>query len=977
MFKKILSISILSFICFIAIAQNKYEWKEASANGYTYKYVANDPMQARYYTLKNGLTVILSVNKDEPRLQTLIATKAGSKNDPADHTGLAHYLEHMLFKGTDKYGSKDWDKEKPQLEIIEKLYEKYNSTKDEAGRKTIYHIIDSVSGYASTYAIANEYDKMMSNIGAKGTNAFTSFEQTVYVNDIPSNQIDKWLTIESERFRNPILRLFHTELEAVYEEKNIGMDDDDTKVFETLFAELFKKHNYGLQTTIGTINHLKNPSLVAIKEYYNKNYVPNNMAIIIAGDINPDEIIAKIDSKFSYMQSKPVVPYTFSPEEAITKPRETTVYGPDAEYIQMAYRFPGAATKDAQLLDLMSSILSNGSAGLMDNNLVLKQKVLGCSAGSWALKDYSVLFIEGKAKEGQSLDEVKKLLLEEINNLKTGKFDESMIKAVVANYRKQLIETNESNAGRAYTLLNSFTANTNWADVLATTDYMNTLTKKDIMEFANKYMNDNYVCIYKKIGENKNVQKVEKPPITPIEVNREDQSSFLKSVISMNVTDIQPVFINFEEDIKRGTVKNIPLLTVPNKNNELFELYYVFDMGKNNDKKIPLAVNMLQYLGTDKMSAEQISTKFYNMACNFDVNASDEQIYVSLSGLQENMIPALDLFENLLKYAKPDEEVLKGMIADIIKERQNNKLDKNKITYEAMLNYATYGLKNPYNDVLNNDALNALKASELTDIIHNLSNYKHRILYYGPKSVEEIQSLLIEKHAVGATLKEVPPATVYPHIDVTANNVNFVHFPEMKQAQILWTRNAGAFEPVMVPLINMFNEYFGNGMSAIVFQTIRESKALAYSTFSSYRIPKKASDPFAILSFVGTQSDKFNDAVHAMDELHTTLPLSDKLFETAKLSLKNSISTSRTTKSAILFAYLKAEKLGIDYDIRSKTFSNIDNFTLGDLKEFHANNYSNKAFTYSILGDKNKINPNDLIKIGQVRSLTLEELFGY
>jgi predicted Zn-dependent peptidase len=236
-------IFILCFVFAISITANaqKYKWQQATEAGYSYKYVSNDPMNIRYYTLKNGLTVILSVNKEKPRLQTLIATKAGSKSDPADHTGLAHYLEHMLFKGTDKYGSLDWAKESEYLNQIDDLYEYYNSVKNNNARKATYKVIDSVSGLAAKYAIANEYDKMMTMIGAQGTNAFTSFEQTVYVNDIPNNQIDKWLTIESERFRNPVFRIFHTELEAVYEEKNRGLDNDGEKVFEALFAELFKK----------------------------------------------------------------------------------------------------------------------------------------------------------------------------------------------------------------------------------------------------------------------------------------------------------------------------------------------------------------------------------------------------------------------------------------------------------------------------------------------------------------------------------------------------------------------------------------------------------------------------------------------------------------------------------------------------------------------------------------------------------------
>src|SRR5690606_17991543 len=239
---------------------SKYQWKEATENGYTYRYVSNDPSNARFYTLKNGLTVILSPDSKKPRIQTYIAVKAGSKTDPENHTGLAHYLEHMLFKGTDVFGSLDWEKEKPLLDQIDSLYAQYNRTTDEKKRKEIYKQIDKVSGEAAKYAIPNEYDKLMSAMGAEGTNAFTSFEQTVYVEDIPNNAIDKFLMVQADRFRNPILRLFHTELEAVYEEKNRGLDDDRRKTFEAMFAALFPNNNYGKQTTIGTVEHLKNPS---------------------------------------------------------------------------------------------------------------------------------------------------------------------------------------------------------------------------------------------------------------------------------------------------------------------------------------------------------------------------------------------------------------------------------------------------------------------------------------------------------------------------------------------------------------------------------------------------------------------------------------------------------------------------------------------------------------------------------------------
>ncbi|MEO5983882.1 MAG: pitrilysin family protein, partial [Ferruginibacter sp.] len=344
----------------------KYEWKEATSGGYTYKYVTNDPAKARFYILKNGLSVILSPTPKDPRIQSYIAVKAGGKTDPSSHTGLAHYLEHMVFKGTDKYGSLDWVKEKPELDKIEKLYEKYNQTTDIAERKMIYHQIDSVSGVASKYSIANEYDKMMSAMGAQGTNAFTSFEQTVYTDDVPSAALDKYLAVQAERFRNPQMRIFHTELEAVYEEKNRGLDNDGRKVNERLFAELFKNHNYGKQTVIGTIEHLKNPSLVEIRKYYETYYVPNNMAVIMSGDFNPDEVIKKIDKAFAYMKSKPVTKYTFLPEAPITQPIFSEVVGPDAENVVIGFRLPGNKSKDVLLAQLAGQVLTNGKAGLMD-----------------------------------------------------------------------------------------------------------------------------------------------------------------------------------------------------------------------------------------------------------------------------------------------------------------------------------------------------------------------------------------------------------------------------------------------------------------------------------------------------------------------------------------------------------------------------------------------------------------------------------
>ncbi|MEX2379910.1 MAG: pitrilysin family protein, partial [Vicingaceae bacterium] len=409
-----------------------------------YETVANDPTDTRIYTLENGLKVYLSVNKEKPRINTAIAVRAGSKNDPATATGLAHYLEHMLFKGTDKYGTMDFEKEAPLLDQVDSLYEIYRNTKEKAEREALYAQIDSISQLASKYAIANEYDKMVSELGAEGTNAYTSFEQTVYVNDIPSNQIGRWLQIEAERFRNPQFRLFHTELETVYEEKNRTLDSDFRKAWYATFDALFPNHQYGQQTTIGTIEHLKNPSLQEIKKYYNTYYVPNNMAICMAGDFNPDSVIAEIRENFGGMEPKEVPEFEVIQEDPITDVIEREVYGPDAEFMYMAYRFDGEGSKDADLVTIADMILSNQSAGLIDLNLNQKQKVLSASSFSYVLDDYSTHIFNGKAKENQTLEEVRDLLLAQIDSLKAGAFPDWLMEAIINDMKLSEIKRLEN-----------------------------------------------------------------------------------------------------------------------------------------------------------------------------------------------------------------------------------------------------------------------------------------------------------------------------------------------------------------------------------------------------------------------------------------------------------------------------------------------------------------------------------------------------
>lgn len=967
----------ISFLFVIsAFAQTgKFEWKEATSGGYTYKYVTNDPAKARFYTLKNGLTVILSPTNKDPRIQCYVATKAGSKTDPATNTGLAHYLEHMLFKGTDKFGSLDWAKEKPELDKIDALYEEYNKTTDTEKRKAIYHRIDSVSGVASKYAIANEYDKMMSSMGAQGTNAFTSFEQTVYTDDVPANAIDKYLAVQGERFRNPILRIFHTELEAVYEEKNRGLDSDGRRVFEKLFAELFKNHNYGLQTTIGTIEHLKNPSLVEIRKYFNKYYVPNNMGVIMSGDFNPDVMIRKVDATFSYMQNKPFEKYTFQPEQPITAPIIAEVVGPDAETVTIGFRLPGNKSKDVLLADLVGQILTNGKAGLMDLNLVKKQKLLGASASAFTLIDYGILYMQGRPTLGQSLEDVKALMLGEIENLKKGNFDDDLITSIINNQKKNKIQATESYGSRAGDLMNAFTSELDWQEQVAYTDMLSRLTKKDIVAFANKYFGDNYVAILKRKGEDKNIIKVEKPPITPVETNRDAQSAFVKQVNNMPATPVKPVWLDYNKDMQKAKIGPAEVLYVQNKDNSLFRLRYRYDIGTWNDKKLSLAAQYLQFLSTDKMSAEEITKAFYKIACSFSVNAGTEFTTVTIEGLQENFDKAVRLFEDVLKNCKADETALGALKSRLKKSRTDAKANKGAIM-NGLVNYARFGEKNPFNYTLSDEELNNITSAELVDLLHSLNNNAHQVIYYGPKPLPELIVGLKNIHNVPAVFKSSGEKMKFNNAVQTKNLVLFADY-NMVQSEIRWVRNTSAYSADKEPVIDIFNNYFGGGMGALVFQTIRESKALAYSTFAFYAKPDKKEDPFYTLAYVGCQADKFNESIVAMNELLNDLPDVAENIKFAREGIKKDIETERITQDGIIFNYLAAQRKGLNEDIRKKTYTAVDKIGYNELKQFHSEYIANKPYTYCIVASEKKLSGDDMKKYGEMKKLSLEEIFGY
>ena len=950
----------------------------SSCSKYKYETVKGDPMQTRIYTLPNGLKVYMSVNKETPRIQTYIAVRVGGKNDPAETTGLAHYFEHLMFKGTPNFGTSDYAAEKPMLDEIEQLFETYRQTEDEAERATIYHRIDSISYEASKISIPNEYDKLMAAIGANGTNAYTSQDMTVYVEDIPSNEVENWAKIEADRFRNPVIRGFHTELETIYEEKNMSLTRDSRKVWEALDAALFPHHPYGTQTVLGTQEHLKNPSITNVRNYHKTYYVPNNMAICLSGDLNPDEVIATIDKYFGDMVPNENLPkLEFQPEEPITEPVVREVYGLEAANVMIGWRLPGNSTDPNDVARIASDILHNGQAGLIDLDLNQQQKVLGAYGGFSGQPDYSTFLAGGIPKAGQSLEEVRDLLLTEVAKLRAGDFDEKLIQASINNFKLALMRDYEDNDSRADMYVQSFINGTDWADEVAQLDRMAKITKQDVIDWANKYLGEkSYVIVYKREGEDKNVQKIAAPKITPIVTNRDKQSAFLTEIQQSKVTPIEPVFVDYQKDMAQFDVREgIHVLYKKNELNDLFTLNYIFDTGTENNPALSLAFDYMSYLGTEAMSAEQIASEMYDIACSFSMYAGSNQSVIRISGLSENMPKAMKIVEGLISGAVADETILENLKQDMIKERTDAKLNQAS-NFGALQRYLYYGEEYIKRTTLTNDALKALGSEQLIAAVQELMGKQHEALYYGPKSEEEVKQLIAENHKVADEL--APLEKNYPKKQLTDQSSVILAQYDANQLYYLQFSNRGEqFDVKNDPAIALYNEYFGGSMNSICFQEMREARGLAYTAQAWIGEPSFADDNYSYIAFIATQNDKMQTAIEAFDEIINQMPESEAAFQIAKEAIISRLRTARTTGTGVLNSYIQLRRLGLSEDRDRQIFEQVQTMTLEDVKATQQQWVKDRSYTYGILGDIKNLDLNYLKTLGPIRTVSQEEIFGY
>lgn len=969
MMKKRISIltCLLALIAAVAIATPR-----------SYQTVAGDLMHTRIYTLDNGLKVYLSVNKEQPRIQTFVAVKTGSKNDPAETTGLAHYLEHLMFKGTQQFGTTDPIAEAPFLDEIERKYEEYRTISDPTLRKVKYHEIDSVSQLAAKYFIPNEYDKLMAAIGSEGSNAYTSNDVTCYTEDIPSNELENWAKIQADRFQNMVIRGFHTELEAVYEEYNIGLSSDQRKLFTALCAKLFPTHPYGTQTTIGTQEHLKNPSIVNIKNYFNHWYVPNNIAICMSGDLEPEETIEIINRYFgSWKPRTDVHQPVFPALQPITSPQDTTVVGQEAETLWLGWRFKEAAALQNDTLSLIDELLNNGKAGLLDIDVNQNMKMLEAFSSAESLAEHSFFVLGGTPKEGQTLEQVKAILLEELDKLKRGDFADELLPAIVNNMKLDYYRSIEKNESRASKYVDAFINDVPWEQEVGQIDRIAGITKQQVVDFVNKNFLDNYVAIYKRQGVDTTQKKIDKPAITPIPTNRDQMSQFVKDIQNAEVIPIQPKFLNFNTDLIKGTTsKGLPMLYVQNKENGLFNLTFRYNFGSEADNRYSLAAQYLEYLGTEKLSAAQIKQQFYNLACNYQIGVGNESINVSLSGLNENMPKALALLEDLLKNVKTDNEAYNQYIDLLVKSRNDNKTNQ-RANFSALRSYGIMGAYNSQRNIMGEKQLRELNPQVLVDLLKNLACHEHTLLYYGPSSMDELSLTISKLHNISKKPQTAPTNKEYQEQMATQNEVWIAPYDAKNIYMVMYHNENRSWNEDETAIKALFNEYYGGGMNGVVFQELREARGLAYSAAAYYKETTLKGHPEYYYTYIITQNDKMNDCVSEFHHILNEMPATESAFRIAKDALTKRLASTRVTKFNIITSYLAAQRMGIDYDINEKIYQKLPSIELKDIVDFEKNNMANKSYRYLILGDEKNLDMEALEKIGPIKRLSTEEIFGY
>ena len=935
-------------------------------------------LEVKEHKLKNGLTVWLNEDHSQPKVFGAVVVKAGAKDCP--DTGIAHYFEHMMFKGTDKIGTVDYDAEKTLLDSIALKYDELAATEDEAARSQIQKEINELSIRSSDYVIPNEFNRLISKYGGSGLNAATSYDATIYFNTFSPQYMSQWAEINSERLLNPVFRLFQSELETVYEEKNMYGDFIGGPVMDRLLARYFAPHPYAYPI-IGSTKNLKNPRLTEMRKFFEEYYVASNMGLILSGDFDTEAVLPILEKTFSRIRPGEAPKHDIVPLPPFKGKEKMKIKFPVplVKAMGMGFRGVPANHEDQVALAVAVNMLNNANGTGFLDKLMVDRKIMASMAMNESMNEAGILAVAVIPKlMFQTYGGAEKLVWKEINRVKEGDFSDEIFNSLKQEQRRQYASNLENIDSRARIMMSLYSQGKSWEDYLQEVSGIDALTKEDVVRVARKYFSENYLCVTKTTGKypKDNLTKPDFSPIVP--KNSEASSEYAKQLEQLPVQEVKPRFIDFQKDVE--TVSLTPLATLyatANPVTDIFTLNLVYQVGTLEQPKLMHLANYLQFLGTDSLSFHEFRTRLQVLGSTISFDATDKQFFMRITGFDKHFKETVQLAGDFIRHVKADDKQIRQVINDA-KVTEKAFFESSDNIANALLEKVKYGEQSRFLTKLSLSEVKKLKGKELLDAFVQVRQTECDLLYCGTLPVAQVR----EEIEASLPLKEITVAVNAPyHRDAKKYDKPTVYFMDMPTASQsivygyakgevtddAWSRHAA----------RLFSVYFGGDMSSLMFQEIREFRSLAYRVSGRYILPPHKLEGKAgeFVTMLSTQSDKTLDALGIMNSLIHEMPEKEERISTVKQSIVNQVNNDFPSFREVPEKVAGFRRNGFDNDPSEALLSGISDMDMKDIIRFYRHNVRLKPVVYVIVGNSRRIDMKQLETYGNVIRLRKKDIY--
>ncbi len=935
-------------------------------------------LKVKEYRLENGLTVWLNEDHSQPKVFGAVVVKAGAKDCP--DTGIAHYFEHMMFKGTDRIGTLDYESEKVLLDSIAMKYDELAMTEDTAARARLQKEINELSIRSSEYVIPNEFNRLINRFGGSGLNAATSYDATIYFNTFSPQYMVQWAEINSERLINPVFRLFQSELETVYEEKNMYGDFIGGQVMDTLMARYFGPHPYAYPI-IGSTKNLKNPRLTEMHKFFEDYYVASNMALILSGDFDAQQVMPILEKAFSRIRSG-----NAPKQEKVMLPpfngRETMKVKFPIPFIKamgLGFRGVSANHEDQVALNIAVNLLNNANGTGYLDKLMVEHKLMGALAINESMNEAGILAVAIMPKLLiQSYSSAEKMVWDEINRVKNGDFSDEMFNSLKLEQKRQYASSLENIDSRATIMMNLFSQGKSWNDYLNEVARIESITKEDVVRVAQKYFSNNYLCVTKSTGKypKDNLPKPAFSPVVPR--NADASSSYAKQLEKIPEQQVAPRIIDFEKDVK--TSKLTPLVTLyttPNPLNDIFTLNISYGIGALEQPELMQLTNYLQLLGTESLSFEQFRSRLQSIGSTLAFDVTPDAFVMKVTGFDNHIDETMELVGDFIRHAKADDKKLRQIVDDAkVSEKAFFKSGDNVAS--ALLEQVKYGDQSRYLRKLSLSQIKKLKGKDMLAIYDKVRSVQCDLHYCGTLPVEKVigtirQHLPLERTTVASNspyyreLKQYDRPTVF-----------FIDMPDMAQSIVYgYVKGDPVDDKASRHASQLFSVYFGGDMSSLMFQEIREFRSFAYRTSGRYQLPNHAHKGTAgsFTAMLSTQSDKTLDALGVLDSLIREMPLKPERMEAVKQTLVNRINNDYPPFRNLSEKVASARMEGFDRDPAEEFLRDIATMDMQDISRFYQEQISGRPVVYVITGNRKHIDMKKLAEYGTIIKVKKKDIY--